>query len=335
MFTMAAGWQLSNGDIRKYYVDENELWAAFNFVFSDACAKRSTYKFGLIKSILDNLLSVIPSNRGLELSYYDIFTKFSINYWNLITKYHLKQMHSNSRSSDSQIEKIFDEALNKTSAIESLEFDSLSNNDKKWIIDNVTKECKRCVIGALYENFDGQLYGFELKSDGIWINPVAYEFMLKYKPEIEQLNYYAWAKFLEKVNSDDAINRVLGKLELSTPRRSDLSIYRKILEVEFEATTCFYCGKKFKTAAHVDHVIPWSFVKSDHLWNFVLACPACNSKKKDRLPSKENLSRVIVRNEQLISIPKSIIKVEFRGYNSDLMWKIWDYAKLSGLREMK
>lgn len=331
---MAAGWRLSRGDIRKYFVGENELWSAFNFVFSDACAKRSTYKFGLIKSILDNLLSVTPSDRGLELSYRDIFTKFSINYWNLITKYHLKQMHGHTRYSDSQIEKVFEQALERASAIEQLEFENLSEEDREWIIDNVTKECKRCVIGALYENFDGRLYGFELKGDGLWINPVAYEFMLKYKPEIEQLNYYAWAKFLEKVNSDDALNRVLGKLELSTPRRSDLSVYRKILKLEFEGNTCFYCGKKIKTA-HVDHVIPWSFVKSDHLWNFVLACPACNSKKKDRLPSKENLSRVIVRNERFSSIPKPIIEVEFRGYQADLMWKIWNYAKLSGLREMK
>lgn len=331
---MAAGWRLARGDIRKYYVGENELWGAFNFVFSDACAKRSTYKFGLIKSILDNLLSVTPSDRGLELSYHDIFTKFSINYWNLITKYHLKQMHGHTRYSDSQIEKVFEQALERTAAIEQLEFDNLSEEDREWIIDNVTKECKRCVIGALYENFDGQLYGFELKGDGLWINPVAYEFMLKYKPEIEQLNYYAWAKFLEKVNSDDALNRVLGKLELSTPRRSDLSVYRKILELEFEGNTCFYCGKKIKTA-HVDHVIPWSFVKSDHLWNFVLACPTCNTKKKDRLPSKENLSRVIVRNEQFISIPKPIIEIEFKGYQADLMWKIWNYAKQSGLREMK
>ena len=237
---MAAGWRLSRGDIRKYYVDENELWAAFNFVFSDACAKRSTYKFGLIKSILDNLLSVTPSDRGLELGYRDIFTKFSINYWNLITKYHLKQMYGHTRYSDSQIEKVFEQALERTSAIEKLEFDKLSEEDKEWIIDNVTKECKRCVIGALYENFNGQLYGFELKADGLWINPVAYEFMLKYKPEIEQLNYFAWAKFLEKVNSDDALSRVLGKLELSTPRRSDLSVYRKILELEFEGNTCFY-----------------------------------------------------------------------------------------------
>lgn len=332
---MEAGWRLSRGDIRKYYVDENELWAAFNFVFSDACAKRSTYKFGLIKSILDNILSVTPSERGLELSYREIFTKFSINYWNLITKYHLKQMHGNMRYSDSQIEKIFEQALQRAAAIDKLEFESLAEEDKEWIIDNVTKECKKCVIGALYENFDGQLYGFELKADGLWINPVAYEFMLKYKPEIEQLNYFAWAKFLEKVNSDDALSRVLGKLELSTPRRSDLSVYRKILEIEFENNTCFYCGKKIKATAHVDHVIPWSFVKSDHLWNFVLACPACNSRKKDKLPSKENLSRVIVRNEKFISTPKSIIENEFRGYQADLMWKIWNYAKLSGLREMK
>ena len=125
--------------------------------------------------------------------------------------------------------------------------------------------------------------------DSLNVNLVA---ELKYKPEIEQLNYYAWAKFLEKVNSDDALNRVLGKLELSTPRRSDLSVYRKILELEFEGNSCFYCGKKIKTSAHVDHVIPWSFVKSDHLWNFVIACPACNSEKKDRVPSKENLSRI-------------------------------------------
>ena len=39
--------------------------------------------------------------------------------------------------------------------IENLEFDSLSEKDREWIIDNVTKECKRCVIGALYEDFGG------------------------------------------------------------------------------------------------------------------------------------------------------------------------------------
>ena len=64
-------------DIKKYYVSEDELWAAFNYVFSDACAKRSTYKFGLIKSILDNLLSVVSTNRGVEITYEELFSKFA------------------------------------------------------------------------------------------------------------------------------------------------------------------------------------------------------------------------------------------------------------------
>ena len=43
--------------------------------------------------------------------------------------------------------------------------------------------------------------------------------------------------------------------------------------IMFEDNTCFYCGCKLSRSAHVDHVIPWAFVKADHLWNFVLACP--------------------------------------------------------------
>ena len=70
---MAAGWRLANGEITKYFVDENALWSSFNFVFSESCTKQSTYKFGLIKSILDNLLSVVKSDRGMELTYRDIF----------------------------------------------------------------------------------------------------------------------------------------------------------------------------------------------------------------------------------------------------------------------
>ena len=330
---MTAGWRLPNGDITKYFVDENELWATFNFVFSEGCAKQSTYKFGLIKSILDNLLSAVKSDRGMELSYRDIFSKFAENYWNLITKYHLRQMKSNARYSATEIEKIFSAAVQRSQIIGEIDFCKLAANDREAVIAAVTKECKQCVVGALYADFEGYLYGFSKKGDGIWLNPVAYEFMLKYKPEIEQLNYYAWAKFLEKVNTDDVLVRVLGKLELSTPRRNNLAIYRKILQNEFESNNCFYCGRKLDKP-HVDHVIPWSFVKEDHLWNFVLACPTCNTKKKNKLPSQSGLSRVIVRNEQLIQLATPQIELAFKGYDPDLLWRVWKYAKLSGIKEL-
>ena len=40
----------------------------------------------------------------------------------------------------------------------------------------------------------------------------AFDFMLKYKVEIEKLNYYAWAKFLEKINDEAVVVKLLDKL---------------------------------------------------------------------------------------------------------------------------
>ena len=56
---------------------------------------------------------------------------------------------------------------------------------KNNIIKQVTLECKRFVIGALYDDFDGIIYSFNLKEGGIVLNPTVYYFILKYKVELE------------------------------------------------------------------------------------------------------------------------------------------------------
>jgi len=101
-----SGWDLKSGDITNYQASEDQLWSAFNYVYSDACRKRNTYKFGLIKSILDNLFNGIKVNNGVLISYNDIFEKFAENYWNLVVKYDLRQMRRDGRSELSAIENI-------------------------------------------------------------------------------------------------------------------------------------------------------------------------------------------------------------------------------------
>ena len=49
-----AGWDLKCGSITEYYPNEDRIWSLFKYVFSDSSRKRNTYKFGLIKSLLDN-----------------------------------------------------------------------------------------------------------------------------------------------------------------------------------------------------------------------------------------------------------------------------------------
>lgn len=162
-------------------------------------------------------------------TYEQLFGKFAENYWNLVVKYDLRQMRKDGRSELSKVESILKVAVINNNILANLEFESLDFETKNKIIHQVIAECKKCVVGALYEDFDGKLYSFDLKADGLCIAPLAYEFMLKYKTEIDNLNYYAWARFLEKVNSDNVLVRVIDKLEMATPKRSDLSVYREIL----------------------------------------------------------------------------------------------------------
>lgn len=66
---MPAGWNRTSGTFREGPIDENTFWMLFNYVFSDSSAKRTTYKFGLIKSILDNLFNSEGEDYHLFISY--------------------------------------------------------------------------------------------------------------------------------------------------------------------------------------------------------------------------------------------------------------------------
>ena len=330
---MVAGWNIKQGTITEQKVDEERIWTLFNYVFSDSSKKRNTYKFGLIKSLLDNLFNGKISDYGVYYTYEEIFSSFAENYWNLVTKYHLRQMKKDGKSEYSKVETILMKSVEENNVLEQMEFSNIDEAFKKNIIREVTRECKRYVVGALYNDFEGVIYEFSLKEEGLTLNYPVYKFMLKYKMEIEKLNYYSWARFLETVNDDDVLIKVIDKLELSTPRRSDLSIYREILYREFEENRCFYCGKKLTDKIHVDHFIPWSFVKNDKVWNFVLSCPACNLKKNDKLPKPKYVEEIKQRNQKLMGLDNPMVQKEFEDYSEDLLNEMWKYAKMSGFKE--
>ena len=332
------GWSLKEGVLAQGTVSDDEFWSLFNYVFSDACKKTNTYKFGLIKSICDQVYDLYDEGQGFYLSYEKLFAKFAENYWNLVNRYCLKQMLYNGKSEFSKIELIIKDAVRAYEIPENIEFLSLTEDDRRKVTSTVRVECKKYVLGALYNDFEGKLYAFNLQGKGLFLSYEAYQFISKYKIEIERLNYYAWARFLEKVNDDDALVRVLEKLELATPHRKNLSLYRDILYREFQQDRCFYCGKILGRDIHVDHFIPWSFIKNDNLWNFVLACPRCNVRKKNSLASYDYIVKIEHRNDAIVedAIKRTmglVIKKEFKGYYNGLLEHIWQYAKMSGLRE--
>lgn len=329
-----AGYELKSGCIKNNGLAEKNMWACFNYVFSDRSKKRNSYKFGFIKAMLDSVFHGVESPKGFYYLYEDLFERFAANYWNLVTKYQLKQMRPDSKSQYSKVEKIIKSITKENAALQMIEYEVLDSDTREGFIKEVTRECKKYVIGALYEDFDESIYEFDLKGEGLTLSKCYRNFMIKYKPELEKLNYYAWARFLYQINDDEALVRVLDKLELATPRRNDLSVYRQLLLNEFSQDTCFYCGRKLGKEIHVDHFIPWSFAKDDKIWNFVLTCPKCNLRKNNQIPDKDYLVKIQARNGIIRGSSIPFIEMEFEQYSDAMMESIWEYAQKDGFKIM-
>lgn len=322
-----AGFDLREGQYIKRNVSDDELWSAFACVFSSRSRNDTSYKFGFLKAILDNIYNV---DSNMRLSFDQIFAKFGEIYWNLILKYGLRQKAITNDNRESYLEQVLHTAVRKYGISETVPYEALTMEMMADISHQVKIKCKKYVVGAMYEDTQRLFYSFSKKEEWIEINPVMYRFICKHKIVIEKLNYYEWARFLEKVNEESALVKLLDKLDYCA-KRNNLSLYRQILYKEFGSTACFYCGKTLQPdKIDVDHFIPWSFIKDDNLWNLVLACPACNRRKKDKLSADRYLADLIDRNNHILI---EMHRPEMKGYRSRMVSYIYNWAKINGYNE--
>lgn len=312
------GYDLKEGSYINRNVSDDELWSAFTTLFSSQTMMVSSYKYGFLKAIIDNLYN---TDEKLRLTFDQIFSKFGEIYWNLILKHNLRQQ----AKKETYLEQILHEAVEKYDLPHGLPYESLSSEIMIEISHRVKQKCKTYVVGALYNDTKQLFYSFSKIEEWIQINPMMYEFLCKHKMAIEKLNYYEWARFLERINVNDGVDHLLKKIDESA-KRNNLSYYRDILFDEFE-NKCFYCGRKVsKGHVEVDHFIPWSFIKDDNLWNFVLACPDCNNKKRDKLAAENYLHDLVVRNTSVVIETHQGMK----NYQEKRLLSIYNWAMKNG-----
>ncbi len=69
----------------------------------------------------------------------------------------------------------------------------------------------------------------------------------------------------------------------------------------YQKGLCFYCGETLLDEnVTVDHVIPRHYLHHDDIWNLVITHQHCKKLKRDMLPNKDYLNKLIERNEHLI-----------------------------------
>ena len=322
------GYKLKEGNFLTAHASDDELWAALCGTFSTKAVHDTSYKYAFMKSILDNLYNVDADYR---LSFDQLFGKFAEIYWNLILKYSIRQKAKTKGDRRSYIERILLDVKEQYSLPDGVPFESLTEDIRQGVCYSVKQKCKNNVVGALYGDTAQLFYGFSIKNQVLELNPAMYEFLCKHKVFVEKVNYFEWASFLDKINDDECTLHLLQKLDESA-KRNNLSPYRQILYNEFEQQRCFYCGRSINIDnAHVDHFVPWSFIKDDKLWNFVLACPECNLHKKDKLPVVPYLDLVEDRNED---IARRGERFGMDNFQPERLRNVYGWAQRNGYDEL-
>ncbi|MBL12321.1 MAG: HNH endonuclease [Rhodospirillaceae bacterium] len=144
---------------------------------------------------------------------------------------------------------------------------------------------------------------YDLDRDNRTIRPHQPDLIRKYSDVLFDLINYRWTQELERFNSSPRISQKIKGTDQENIRRKSLARFHQYLDVENPQHICFHTGKPINRGnLSIDHVIPWSYLFSDDLWNLVYVDKSYNSSKGNRVPSENTIKRLEERNKRLLSL---------------------------------
>lgn len=323
---MAEGWKLNEGSVAYEVVSEDQLWTVIVRTLSSMSMKTTTYKFALLRAILENLYK---TNSNLEITFAQLAEAFAKLYWNLVIRNRYSQGYN------AKIVKELKEFQIDFKIPEGLSFDSINDIHQQDLIKKIEKNIiNRDVVGALFEDTNRIVYGFSKKEKKITLTQSSWEFLLKHQTSIFKLVNYELAKFLQDKNPYTSTGIVLEEIENITKRES-LQQYQKMILI-YSGNKCFYTDRivpNIIRSIAVDHFVPWSFIHSDELWNFVITSQSTNSKKGSKLPAEKYLKKLDKRNQYFIEVGDVHVKTEMENYEFQRLEKLYQYAEMNGFEK--
>lgn len=182
------------------------------------------------------------------------------------------------------------------------------------------KQYNRCISKILsntrvnvcprFKNVCGEtleIYDINDKDKTLIFNKYNIDSIKEYAFVLSKLLNFKWAQLLERFNTVPKINKKISDSTERKIRRTSLAKYKKLLLEYYHGDSLrdFYTGELLdKDNIHIDHVIPWSYIYSDDLWNLVITSPKTNLSKSNKAPNKEYIEKLKGRNNQLISLIK-------------------------------
>ena len=277
----------------------------------------NTYKLAWGRAILEciNDNSYTESSDICIISFDDISKCMIKYYWNQMFFFGLKQSPYDTdpvickdtnklievykRLSKSSIPVWFDRGLDI--------INKDSNDFYNKIVCHVTKTLHMDVCWRFkrVNSEDIDIYEYNKGISNIRFKKEEIEYLKEYNIILAKLLNYKWTQLLEKFNFAPKIASKVNGISLAKLRRNSLAKYKEQLLLEFlgKPIIDFYTGEELAIDnISIDHVIPWSYMYSDDIWNLVITSKSFNSTKSNSIPSEETITKLKERNEKLLSL---------------------------------
>lgn len=263
----------------------------------------NTYKMVWIRSIVETCV-LEPDIKTIHFD--QLSKKIFGYYWNQTIFFNLKQ--SPNPKKRPEIYQIVVEEIER--------FQSKFGNQPKWFsrvedevnipITRISSVLKKDVCWRFLKT-GGKYYDlYELDKTNRTVSINRPDVIKQHSKILFNLINYRWTQKLEEFNFSPRISKKVRGTDREDIKRSPLTKFKKYLDLENPYHICFYTGQKIveKNLA-IDHVIPWSYLFSDDLWNLVYVDRSYNSSKGNKIPSEDMINKLEKRNVCLFEIINS------------------------------
>lgn len=159
-----------------------------------------------------------------------------------------------------------------------------------------------------FKNVTGEtleIYDIDNDKKTLVFNKYNIENLKEYAFVISKLLNFKWAQLLERFNTVPKVNKKITDSTDRRIKRNSLKKYKDILLKYYhgEVIRDFYTEEPISIDdIQIDHVIPWSYIYSDDIWNLVITSPKTNCSKGNKPPQKEFIKKLKERNKSLFNI---------------------------------
>ena len=296
----------------------------------ESMKNENTYKLAWGRALIECIFCGLYTSNSLNeysITLEDVSKCMLKYYWNQLFFFNLKQSPNRAdqrtpyivqatneliekykEKTESNIPVWFDKAeseLNAKDLIKTVKkIANVLPNDVSWRFKRIGDD-----IIPLYE------YDEKSRSSIVVFKKESVELLKEYAVVISKLLNYKWSQLLERFNYCPKIASKVNSISEAKLKRESLTKYKNELMKQFKngAAIDFYSGKPLlPNDISVDHVIPWSFMYSDDIWNLVLTSKSHNSSKSNSIPSESVINKLKERNIQIVNLLDSKFLVEMQ-----------------------